>query len=157
MAAGLKAGKPTMICPFFGDQFFWGHYCYQRGVGPKPLPFRELTSSKLMAGFEILHLESVQESAEMMARAFSRENGLENGVKCFYKHLPLKQMVCDVSLFLKGDRTLIARRWCQDCELKLSVLADEVIHSIPENTGHCRKEHRFMKVGLLSMDDDVAG
>ena len=23
-AAGLRAGKPTWICPFFGDQFFWG-------------------------------------------------------------------------------------------------------------------------------------
>jgi bacterioferritin-associated ferredoxin len=23
VAAGLKAGKPTLVCPFFGDQFFW--------------------------------------------------------------------------------------------------------------------------------------
>jgi hypothetical protein len=23
VAAGLRAGKPTMVCPFFGDQFFW--------------------------------------------------------------------------------------------------------------------------------------
>ena len=23
-AAGLRAGKPTVICPFFGDQPFWG-------------------------------------------------------------------------------------------------------------------------------------
>jgi hypothetical protein len=23
VAAGLRAGKPTLICPFFGDQFFW--------------------------------------------------------------------------------------------------------------------------------------
>ncbi len=152
MAAGLRAGKPTMICPFFGDQFFWGHYCYKRGVGPKPLPFSELTSSELMAGFEVLRLESVHESAEAIAKAFSCENGVEEGVSCFFKHLPLKHMVCDVSLYLKGDRPLIARRWCQDCELKLSVLADEAIHSMPENKGHRRSEYRFMKVGP-SMDD----
>jgi sterol 3beta-glucosyltransferase len=24
VAAGLRAGKPTIIKPFFGDQFFWG-------------------------------------------------------------------------------------------------------------------------------------
>jgi sterol 3beta-glucosyltransferase len=24
VAAGLRAGKPTLVCPFFGDQFFWG-------------------------------------------------------------------------------------------------------------------------------------
>lgn len=23
VAAGLRAAKPTMVCPFFGDQFFW--------------------------------------------------------------------------------------------------------------------------------------
>jgi len=22
-AMGLRCGKPTMVCPFFGDQFFW--------------------------------------------------------------------------------------------------------------------------------------
>ncbi|CAN0298857.1 unnamed protein product, partial [Phaeothamnion confervicola] len=25
VAAGLRAGKPTLVCPFFGDQFFWGN------------------------------------------------------------------------------------------------------------------------------------
>ncbi len=137
-----------MICPVFGDQFFYGHYCYEKGVGPKPVPFRQLTSSKLVAGFEILRLESVKKSAETMAKAFSCENGVEEGVRCFYKYLPLKHMVCDVSLYLKGDRTLTAKRWCQDCELKLSILADEIIHSIPENMGHYRTEYQFMKVGL---------
>ncbi len=148
MAAGLRAGKPTMVCPFFGDQFFWGHYCYERGVGPRPLPFRELTSSQLMAGFEVLHLQATCESAKSMAKAFSCENGVEEGVRCFFKHLPLKHMVCDVSLYVKGDKPLIARFWCSDCELKLSVFADEVIHSKPENKGHRRKEYRFMKVGF---------
>ena len=30
-AAGIKAGKPTWICPFFGDQFFWGEIIYKNG------------------------------------------------------------------------------------------------------------------------------
>ncbi len=25
VAAGLRAGLPTLVVPFFGDQFFWGH------------------------------------------------------------------------------------------------------------------------------------
>ena len=29
VAAGLRAGKPTFICPFFGDQFFWGQVVYR--------------------------------------------------------------------------------------------------------------------------------
>ena len=31
-AAGIKAGKPTWICPFFGDQFFWGEVVHKHGM-----------------------------------------------------------------------------------------------------------------------------
>lgn len=31
VAAGLKAGRPTLVCPFFGDQYFWG-----RAIEVKP-------------------------------------------------------------------------------------------------------------------------
>ena len=37
-AAGLRAGKPTIIVPFFGDQFFWGNVIEKSGAGPRPLP-----------------------------------------------------------------------------------------------------------------------
>jgi sterol 3beta-glucosyltransferase len=46
-AAGLRAGKPTVICPFFGDQPFWGRRVAELGVGPAPIPFRYLTPEKL--------------------------------------------------------------------------------------------------------------
>ena len=32
-AAGLRAGRPTVICPFFGDQPFWGRRVHELGVG----------------------------------------------------------------------------------------------------------------------------
>ena len=32
-AAGLRAGKPSIICPFFGDQPFWGQMVANRKVG----------------------------------------------------------------------------------------------------------------------------
>jgi UDP:flavonoid glycosyltransferase YjiC (YdhE family) len=33
-AAGLHAGLPTVVVPFFGDQFFWGHVVADAGAGP---------------------------------------------------------------------------------------------------------------------------
>ena len=42
-AAGLRAGKPTWICPFFGDQFFWGEMIRKGGLGPSPCSIRLLT------------------------------------------------------------------------------------------------------------------
>ena len=47
VAAGLRAGKPTLVCPFFGDQFFWGAMVARCGAGPPPVPVLQLTSAKL--------------------------------------------------------------------------------------------------------------
>jgi len=30
-AAGLRAGKPTVICPFIADQPFWGRIIHELG------------------------------------------------------------------------------------------------------------------------------
>lgn len=45
--AGLRAGVPTVICPFFGDQPFWGRRVAELGVGPRPIPQRRLTAAAL--------------------------------------------------------------------------------------------------------------
>ena len=46
-AAGLRAGRPTLICPVLGDQPFWGGRVHSLGVGPAPLPLRHVTPGKL--------------------------------------------------------------------------------------------------------------
>ena len=46
-AAGLHAGKPTVILPFFADQPFWGRIVHQRGIGPRPIPQQRLSVENL--------------------------------------------------------------------------------------------------------------
>ena len=41
-AAGLSAGVPSIITPFFGDQPFWGRRVAELGVGPRPMSRRQL-------------------------------------------------------------------------------------------------------------------
>lgn len=41
-AAGLRAGRPTLVVPFLGDQPFWGSRVHGVGAGPAPLPARRL-------------------------------------------------------------------------------------------------------------------
>ncbi len=53
-AAGLRYGKPTLVCPFFGDQFFWGEMVKRRGCGPAPCPISRLDAASLSAKFEEL-------------------------------------------------------------------------------------------------------
>jgi UDP:flavonoid glycosyltransferase YjiC (YdhE family) len=63
-AAGLAAGAPTVICPFFGDQPFWGRRVAALGVGPAPIPQKKLTAARLAAA-----LRTVAEDAAMRMRA----------------------------------------------------------------------------------------
>ena len=42
-AAGLRAGVPSIVVPFFGDQLFWGQRVEKLGVGTAPIPRKKLT------------------------------------------------------------------------------------------------------------------
>jgi hypothetical protein len=46
-AAGLRAGKPALICPVLGDQPFWGNRVQALGAGPQPVPLRRATPETL--------------------------------------------------------------------------------------------------------------
>ena len=46
-AAGLLAARPTLVCPFQGDQHFWGAAVHGAGAGPEPLPAAKLTAERL--------------------------------------------------------------------------------------------------------------
>ena len=48
-AAGMRAGVPSIIIPHSNDQFAWGRRVFELGIGPKPIPRKELTSEKLSA------------------------------------------------------------------------------------------------------------
>lgn len=66
-AAGLRAGKPTVICPFLGDQPFWGSLVHARGLGPAPLSQRQLTTPRLAAAIEeaVSNVGMQQRAAEL--------------------------------------------------------------------------------------------
>src|SRR5260370_20792377 len=45
--AGLRAGVPSVVTPFVADQPNWARRIEALGVGPRPIPFRELTADLL--------------------------------------------------------------------------------------------------------------
>jgi UDP:flavonoid glycosyltransferase YjiC (YdhE family) len=49
-AAGLIAGKPTLIVPHTTDQPAWGLHMWELGVGAKPIPKKQLTRERLESG-----------------------------------------------------------------------------------------------------------
>lgn len=63
-AAGLRAGVPAAVVPFFGDQPFWARRVHEMGVGPPPIPRRRLTVDRLADA-----IQSAVSNAEMRRRA----------------------------------------------------------------------------------------
>jgi sterol 3beta-glucosyltransferase len=78
-AAGLRAGAPTVICPFFGDQAYWGRRVAALGAGPRPLPIRRLTVEGLAAAISRAVGDArIQRRAAELGRRISAENGVAN-------------------------------------------------------------------------------
>ena len=51
-AAGLRAGVPSILVPFFADQPFWAGRVRALGVGPDAIPRRELTAERLAGAIQ---------------------------------------------------------------------------------------------------------
>jgi UDP:flavonoid glycosyltransferase YjiC (YdhE family) len=80
-AAGLRAGKPTLICPFFADQPFWGRRVHELGLGPAPIRHRAMSVKRLAAAFDILvNDEAMRRRAGEMGDRIRQEHGVENAV-----------------------------------------------------------------------------
>jgi sterol 3beta-glucosyltransferase len=47
VAAGVRAGVPSVTVPFFSDQPFWGHRLARLGVGTVPIPHKCLNAERL--------------------------------------------------------------------------------------------------------------
>lgn len=80
-AAGLRAGRPTIICPFIADQPFWGRRVEVPGVGPAPIPRKKLTTENLAAAIrEVTSNPIYQKNAEALGEKIRSEDGVTNAV-----------------------------------------------------------------------------
>lgn len=77
-AAGLKAGKPTLIVPFGGDQIFYGKYIHKIGCGPKHIMRKKLTAKKLAKALIEMDSPEMQQNVRNIADKISKENGVVN-------------------------------------------------------------------------------
>lgn len=80
-SAGLLAGKPSIICPFFGDQPFWGKLVERLKVGPSPIPQKRLTVERLCQAIHLaLGDATIRENAAALGSRLRKENGTNNAV-----------------------------------------------------------------------------
>jgi UDP:flavonoid glycosyltransferase YjiC (YdhE family) len=78
VGAGLTAGVPTVTCPHFLDQPFWGSLVHALGAGPRPLPAHDLTPRNLAAAIgQAVSDQAMRHRAEQLGRRLRNESGIE--------------------------------------------------------------------------------
>lgn len=84
VAAGLRAGVPSIVIPFFGDQPFWGQRIADLGVGTKPIPRKKLTAEKLANAIrEAVTNQEMRQNAQRLGKQIQAEDGIKSAVELF--------------------------------------------------------------------------
>ncbi|HTP59565.1 MAG TPA: glycosyltransferase [Spirochaetia bacterium] len=87
-AAVLKAGTPGIIVPFFADQFFWGKRVCDLGMGPSPIPRKELTTESLEKAIrDVLGNGAMTARARELAASIQAEDGVAAAVRAVDDYL----------------------------------------------------------------------
>ena len=81
-AAGLRAGKPSILVPVGTDQLLWAQRVKDLGLGPKPIPRGQLNARRLGQAIEqAVTSSSIRERACEMGIKIRAEDGVGNAVK----------------------------------------------------------------------------
>nr|WP_255578904.1 glycosyltransferase [Deinococcus sp. RIT780] len=81
-AAGLAAGVPNVVVPFFGDQPFWGDRVQRLGVGPAPVPRRALNERTLADALTRAVTDAgMKERAAALGARIRTEDGVARAAK----------------------------------------------------------------------------
>ncbi len=81
-SAGLRAGVPTIIIPFFADQPFWGQRVAKLGVGPAPIPRKQLTAERLAQAIQTaVSNQAMRQRAAELGTKIRAEDGIARAVE----------------------------------------------------------------------------
>jgi UDP:flavonoid glycosyltransferase YjiC (YdhE family) len=131
--AGLRAGLPTVVVPFFGDQFFWGRIVANAGAGPEPIPIRRLDTESLTAALDACRRPQIRELASELGGRLRATDGVELAVQSIERHLPAPVMCCS------HDPDHLAVLYCDTCRVHLCENCCHAGHS-----GHPVHPYRYV-------------
>ncbi len=81
-AANFRAGVPSVIIPFFGDQPFWAYQAEKLGVNPSLINRKNLTVDTLAQAItNAVENQSIQKQAAILGEKIRSENGVKEVVE----------------------------------------------------------------------------
>jgi UDP:flavonoid glycosyltransferase YjiC (YdhE family) len=81
-AAAVRAGIPSVIVPFFGDQPFWAQCLNRQGVAPPAVERKSLTADGLASALTATQQPGMIRAAATLGRAVRAEDGIGEAVRC---------------------------------------------------------------------------
>ncbi|HTN67395.1 MAG TPA: glycosyltransferase [Burkholderiaceae bacterium] len=83
--SAAKAGVPSVVIPFAGDQFFWADRLARLGVAAKAVNGKRLQRSELARSIAFADRGEVRARANALASAMATENGVQDAVTAIEK------------------------------------------------------------------------
>ena len=80
-AAAVRAGIPSVIVPFFGDQPFWANRLNRKGVAPPALERKSLTSAALASALSTTQQPTMIKAAAALGRAVRAEDSIGEALR----------------------------------------------------------------------------
>ena len=91
-AAALRAGVPSVVVPFFGDQRFWAERAHALGAAPAPLPRSQLTADALAAAIRAaVCTPAMKQRAASLGERLEQENGVDRAIAALPLPLPMQR------------------------------------------------------------------
>lgn len=81
VAAAMRAGIPSVLVPFFGDQPFWAHCLHRIGVAPPALDRKSLTAGALASAMTATQEPAMVQAAAALGRGVRAEDGIGEAVR----------------------------------------------------------------------------
>lgn len=79
-AAAIRAGIPSVIVPFFGDQNYWAWCIEQLGVSTKKIAGRNLTADNLADAIRQAKDKQIKEKAKLLGDKVLAEDGIKTAI-----------------------------------------------------------------------------
>lgn len=76
--AVARAGIPSIVVPFIGDQPFWGNVLHRRGLAPKPIPYRKLNVDRLT--YALGQTSKCRDQARQEGELIRKEDGAATAI-----------------------------------------------------------------------------
>lgn len=83
--SAARAGVPSVVVPFAGDQFFWAERLRQAGVVARAVPSKHLDAAKLAEAIAFASSEEVRVRARALGEKMRAEDGLAEAVALLEK------------------------------------------------------------------------